>query len=378
MITSREEQISAIALSRAGFYNIAQMLELYNRVGSAQQIVEQRNNIRDIVPDANKHTEEILSRLPEAIDRARAEQDYNDSHGIRTLVYADDDYPERLRRCVDAPLVIFYKGSVSLNANRTVCIVGTRHATTYGQELTRRFVTELRTLSPDVLIISGLAYGIDVAAHTAALDNGMNTIGVLAHGLDQLYPYRHKPVADRMLTQGGLISEYLTASNADKMNFVRRNRIVAGMSDACVLVESAAHGGGLITTRISADYNRDVFAFPGAVGARYSEGCNQLIRNNGATLITSAADFIDSMGWQSDAKRVEMQQQGIEREMFPDLSPDEKTIARLLKERGDLPTNILAVSANIPIPRLTSLLFAMEMKGVVRALAGGTYHLLSI
>lgn len=378
MTTSREEKISAIALSRVGFYNIAQMLELYGRAGSAQRLIEYRNNIRDIVPEANSHTEEILSRLPEALDRARAEQDYNDSHGIRTLVYADDDYPERLRHCADAPLVLFYKGSTSLNAIRTVCIVGTRHATTYGQELTRRFVSDLRNMSPDTLIISGLAYGIDISAHTAALDNGMNTIGVLAHGLDQLYPYRHKPVADRMIQQGGLLSEYLTASNADKMNFVRRNRIVAGMSDACILVESAAHGGGLITTRISADYNRDVFAFPGAVGAPYSEGCNQLIRNNGATLITSAADFVDSMGWQTDAKRAEMQQRGIEREMFPDLNPDEKAIVKLLQERGDLPINILSVNSNIPISRLTSLLFALEMKGVVRALAGGTYHLLSI
>lgn len=375
---SRNEQIAAIALSRVGFYNPALTLQLYQQAGSATAIIEHKDSIDELFPQPNQKLKEMLAKLPEAINQAKAEQDYNDEHGIRTLVFGDDDYPCRLRQCPDAPIVVFYRGSARLNASRTVAIVGTRHATTYGQELTRRFVMDLAALSPDTMIISGLAYGIDIAAHNAALESGLETVAVLAHGLDYLYPYRHKPTADRMISHGGLLSEYVTNTNADKMNFVRRNRIVAGMTDACVIVESAAHGGGLITTRIAADYNRDVYAFPGAVGATYSEGCNNLIRSNGATLITSAQDFVESMGWQSDAEAQKARRQGIERQLFADLSPEESAITKLLDDRGDLPSNVISVTTGIPIAQLTGLLFALEMKGLVRSLAGGSYHLLKI
>ena len=212
--------------------------------------------------------------------------------------------------------------------------------------------------------------------HRHALENGYETVGVLAHGLDEIYPTAHRETAKRMLRQGGLLTEYMTGTKADKLNFVKRNRIVAGMSDATILVESAARGGGLITSRIAMDYNRGVFAFPGAVGATYSEGCNQLIRDNGASLITSAEDFVNAMGWQTDAKRQQAQTEGIERTVFPDLSDDEQRIARVLDECGDFQLNQLSVKTNIPIGQLTALLFQLEMKGVVRPLAGGTYHLL--
>jgi DNA processing protein len=180
-----------------------------------------------------------------------------------------------------------------------------------------------------------------------------------------------------MLTQGGLLTEYMAETRADKLNFVKRNRIVAGMSDATILVESAAKGGGLITSRIAMDYNRSVFAFPGAVGAPYSEGCNALIRDNGASLITSAEDFINAMGWQNDALLQQAKAEGIERSIFPELSDEEKKIARILDEFGDFQLNQLSVKTNIPIGKLTALLFQMEMKGVIRPLAGGNYHLLS-
>lgn len=376
MKASLSEQLAAIALQRAGFYNPAITLELYKRAGSATAIIDHQKDLKNIFPDTNKNLSSLTEKLPEAIERAKVELEYNAQHDIRTLTFFDDDYPERLRHCTDAPIVLFYRGSAVLNPKRAVAVVGTRHATTYGQDLTRRFVNELAALSPEVLIISGLAYGIDIAAHTAALESGLSTIAVMAHGLDYIYPYKHKAMAQRMLTQGGLLSEYTTQTNADKLNFVRRNRIVAGMSDACVIVESARHGGGLITTRIAADYNRDVFAFPGNVGSPSSEGCNMLIRNNGATLISSAADFVESMGWQTDAVGAKAREQGIQRQLFPDLSDEEKTIVNLLKERGDLASNIISTSTGIGISKLTSLLFALEMKGVVRALAGGTYHLL--
>ena len=179
-----------------------------------------------------------------------------------------------------------------------------------------------------------------------------------------------------MISQGGLLTEFFTQTNADKVNFVRRNRIVAGMSDACILVESAARGGGLITARLSRDYNRDVFAFPGRVGDEYSKGCNNLIRNNGAALITSAQDFVEAMGWITDAQLNEARQKGIERQLFPSLSLEEMQIVGALQKQNDQQINMLSVTSNLPVARLTAILFELELKGVVKVLAGGTYHLL--
>jgi DNA processing protein len=242
--------------------------------------------------------------------------------------------------------------------------------------LIRRFIADLKAMCPQVLIVSGLAYGVDICAHRESLQNGYETVGVLAHGLDEIYPSCHRDTAKAMIGQGGLLTEYMSQTRSEKINFVKRNRIVAGMSDATVLVESAAKGGGLITCRIAQDYDRSVFAFPGAVGAPYSEGCNALIRDNGAQLITSAADMVAAMGWSTDAQLQQAKAVGIERTLFPDLTEEEQKIVDSLDEMGDLQQNILSVKTNIPIGQLTAILFSLEMKGVVRPLAGGTYHLL--
>ena len=292
--------------------------------------------------------------------------------GIRALCLNDDDYPQRLRECDDAPIVLYYKGSANLNQSHVVDIVGTRHCTTYGQDLVHHFVDDLRRLVPDVLIVSGLAYGIDICAHRSALENGYETVGVLAHGLDQIYPPRHRDTAIEMLKQGGLLTEYMSQTEALPNNFRQRNRIVAGMSDATILVESAYKGGGLITCRIAQEYGRDVFAFPGAVGMPASEGCNKMIRDNMAALITSAEDFLAFVGWQTTATHPDT----VERQLFPDLTSDEQCIVDLLKQTNDLQLNILSVRTNIAIGQLTALLFSLEMKGVVKPLAGGIYHLI--
>ena len=352
------------------------MLELYRKVGSATLIMENRDNIRDILPDASDKLIATLQNADEARQRAEVELEYDLRYGIEPIPMNDDRYPQRLKNCDDAPLMLFYKGNANLNQQRVINIVGTRQCTPYGEDLIRRFITDLKQLSPRVLIVSGLAYGVDINAHRQALANGYETVGVLAHGLDDLYPTRHRETALRMISQGGLLTEFLTQTNADKINFVRRNRIVAGMSDACILVESKAHGGGLITCDISQAYNRDVFAFPGRVGDAYSEGCNNLIRSNGATLITSAADFIQDMGWQDDATLMRAKQQGIERSLFPDLSPEEQSVVDVLTRHNDLQINIISVQSGIEIGRLTSLLFQLEMKGILKTLAGGMYHLL--
>lgn len=372
----QQEILNTIVLTKLNYFSLAGLLELYRKVGSATIILENRKDIKDILPDASPKLIEALKNTDEARRRAEVELEYDIRYGIEPICMNEDLYPQRMKECDDAPLMLFYKGNANLNQQRVINIVGTRHCTPYGEDLIRHFITDLRQLCPQILIVSGLAYGVDINAHRQALDKGYETVGVLAHGLDDLYPARHRETALRMIEQGGLLTEFLTQTNADKINFVRRNRIVAGISDACILIESAAHGGGLITCDISQSYNRDVFAFPGRIGDAYSEGCNNLIRNNGATLITSAADFVKDMGWQDDATLMKAKQQGIERSLFPDLSAEEQAIVNVLTKNNDLQINMISVQAGIEIGKLTALLFTLEMKGVIRTLAGGMYHLL--
>ena len=375
-MTDQQEILNTIVLTRLNYFSLAGMLELYRKVGSATTILENKNHINDILPNASPKLIEALANTDEARKRAEVEMEYDQRYGIQPLCMNDDRYPQRLKECDDAPLILFYQGNANLNQQRVINIVGTRRCTPYGEDLIRRFITDLKQLSPRVLIVSGLAYGVDINAHRQALANGYETVAVLAHGLDDLYPSRHRETAQRMTGQGGLLTEFLTQTNADKINFVRRNRIVAGMSDACILVESAAKGGGLITTDISQAYGREVFAFPGRIGDPCSEGCNNLIRKNGAGLITCAADFVKDMGWQDDTTLMRAKQQGIERSLFPTLSAEEQTVVNVLSRNNDLQINILSVQANIAIGRLTALLFQLEMKGVTKTLAGGMYHLL--
>jgi DNA processing protein len=370
------ELFYTMALTRLTNFNYQQALELYRMVGSAQLLYEHRNEIGDIIHDASPHLMTALQDWDDAMKRADFEQKYMYEHGIRGLVLSDEDYPQRLLECPDAPLVLYYKGNADLNQAKIISIVGTRRITTYGQDLVRRFVSHLKRYCPQLLIVSGLAYGVDINAHREALANGYPTVGVLAHGLDTIYPYHHRDTAAEMLNHGGLLTEFMTQTNADKPNFVRRNRIVAGMADSVILVESAAKGGGLITCEIAQSYNRAVFAFPGNVNAEFSKGCNNLIRDNGAGLISDAEDFIQAMGWQDEAQRQRALADGIERSLFPELSAQEQQIVSLLQETNDVQLNILSVKTSIPIGQLTALLFQLEMKGVVKPLAGGMYHLL--
>ena len=371
-----QEIFYTMALTRLTNFNYQQALELYKTVGSAQLLFEHRNEIGDIIKDASPRLMEALKDWNEPMRRAEAEIRFMEEHRIRALTLTSDDYPQRLTECPDAPIIIYYTGNADLNQSRIISIVGTRRMTTYGEDLIRRFIRDLRQYCPEVLIVSGLAYGVDICAHKQALASGLDTVGVLAHGLDTLYPHSHRAIAVEMLSHGGLLTEFMSRTNADKINFVRRNRIVAGMSDVCILVESAAHGGGLITAEISREYHRDVFAFPGRIGDVYSEGCNQLIRDNGAMLLTDAESLVKAMGWEGDATLSKARQNGIERQMFADLTPEEEAVATVLDGNNDLHLNVLSVQTGIPVSRLAGILFEMEMKGVVRTLAGGMYHLL--
>jgi len=373
---NEQEVYYTIALTRMTGFNFQTALRLYQELGGGQAVYEHRLDIKEVLPECTDRLAESLKDWALPLTRAAQEMEFITKHKVKPLLLGAEDYPQRLAECPDAPILMYYMGSANLNQKRVINIVGTRQCTTYGKDLIRRFIADLKRLCPEVLIVSGLAYGVDICAHREALGNGYETVGVLAHGLDEIYPSSHRETAKQMLKQGGLLTEYMTETGADKMNFVKRNRIVAGMCDATILVESAAKGGGLITTGIAMDYNRSVFAFPGPVGAPYSEGCNHLIRDNGASLLTCAEDLVNAMGWQTDAQLLQAQADGIERSFFPDLSPEEQIVVKILDEMGDFQLNQLSVKANIPIGQLTGLLFQLEMKGVVRPLAGGTYHLL--
>ena len=373
---NEQEIFYTMALTRISNFNFQQALELYRTVGSAQLIYEHRNDIGDIIKDGSPRLKEALKVWDEPMKRAEFELKFMQEHQIRAITLNDDDYPQRLRECADAPIILYYKGNADLNQSKIISIVGTRQCTQYGIDLIRRFVSDLRRHCPEMLIVSGLAYGVDINAHRQALAQGYPTVAVLAHGLDHIYPYHHRDTAAQMLNHGGLLTEFMTQTNADKPNFVRRNRIVAGLSDAVIVIESKSKGGGLITADIAQSYNRAVFAYPGAVGMSCSEGCNNLIRDNVAALISNADDFVRAMGWQDETKRREALSDGIERNLFPDLSPEEMKIVDLLKQTNDLQLNIISVKCSLPISQLTALLFQMEMKGVIKPLAGGMYHLL--
>lgn len=376
MDSTLQEKLHALTLARMSYFSIPAMRELLQRAGSFTAIADNHNNIRDIVPDCPQRIAAALKNISELQARAEEEMAYADKHGIQILTLTGEGYPQRLKECNDAPIALFYKGNANLNAKRVINIVGTRHATQYADDCIRRLAEDLKGLCPEMLIVSGLAYGVDIMAHRYSLECGTPTVGVLAHGLDTLYPARHKEIANRMIGCGGLLTEHFTRTNADKVNFVRRNRIVAGMADATILVESAAKGGGLITCSMANSYGRDVFAFPGRVGDEFSAGCNNLLQCREAHIITSAASLVKDMGWEADQQLAAAHQKGIERQLFPTLDADQQLIADALDKQNDQQLNTLVANTRLPISRLTALLFEMEMKGIVKALAGGTYHLI--
>lgn len=367
------EQIHTIALTQVSGIGAVRGRNLINTMGNAVDVFRRRNEIPDALPGATQRIVDVLN-CPQAIALAEKEYEFIRKNKIQCLTLNDDNYPSRLRECEDAPIVLFFKGNTNLNALRVVNMVGTRNATEYGKQICIRFLQDLKALCPEVLIVSGLAYGIDVHAHRAALQNEFPTVGVLAHGLDRIYPAVHRKTAVDMLEKGGLLTEFITGTNPDRYNFVSRNRIVAGMSDATIVVESARKGGSLITADLAQGYHRDCFAFPGRHTDTQSQGCNQLIQDNKAALIQSAKDLVKAMRWDNNesAKKPENTQ----RLLFPDLTEEEEKIVTLLSNDENIHINTLATSTNIPIHRIHSLLFELEMKGMLRVLAGNLYRLL--
>jgi DNA processing protein len=361
-------QIIALLMVEGVGDKIARNLISY--CGSPEAVFREKRAALEKIPDIGAVTARSIRAFRE-FDRAELECEFIRKNQIRPLCYLNEDYPKRLKHCPDSPVLLYYKGTADPDAPRMVALVGTRNATTYGKEHTLALVEGLAEMK--VTIVSGLAYGIDICAHRAALKESTPTIGVLAHGLDRIYPGDHRSVAAKMLDHGGLITEHRSGTIPDRENFPKRNRIIAGLCDAILVVEAARKGGALITADIANSYNRDVFAIPGRTGDPFSEGCNHLIKSHRAALITSAEDIRYVMQWDDDAKK--SGKGALQRQLFTDLDPDEQHVVKLLDQDGKTPIDELTIKACRTHSQVAGVLLTLELKGVIRVLPGKIYEL---
>lgn len=338
--------------------------------GSAEAVFQEKKTKLMKIPGIGETIADTVIKSQSVLDRADEEIEFITKNNIEPLFFLDDNYPQRLKNCFDSPIMLYFKGTADLNNQKTIGIVGTRQATEYGKNFCNQLIKDLSVYQP--LIVSGLAYGIDGAAHKAAIDNNIPTVGVLAHGLDIIYPSLHKSMAEKMLKNGGLLTEFLSKSNPDRENFPKRNRIVAGMCDAIIVVESGRKGGALITAEIANNYNRDVFAVPGKINDQHSMGCNFLIKVNKAALIESGADIEYILRWDKEKS----QSKSIQRQLFVELSEDEQTIVNILNEESPCSIDNLCIKANMQSSKVVAALLNMEFSGVVACLPGKQYKLL--
>lgn len=300
-------------------------------------------------------------------EKANLELEFIKSNDINAVCFQDEKYPDRLKHCIDGPLLLFTSGNIDLKNRRIISIVGTRQITSYGTEFCRKLIEDLVPLDP--IIVSGFAYGVDIVAHQLAMENNLQTIGVVAHGLNQIYPKTHKKHVAKVEENGGFMTEFWSSSNPDKENFVRRNRIVAGMSEATIVIESADRGGSLITANMANDYNRDVFAVPGRVTDKYSAGCNNLIKTQKANVLTSAADLVYILNWD-----IQKETRPVQKQLFVTLEDDEQKVYDYLLKTGKEVMDIIALRCDFPIYKISGMLLNMELKGVVRPLPGKLFE----
>ena len=303
-------------------------------------------------------------------EKAKAELNYIKKNDIKVCFYQDDNYPDRLKHCIDAPILLFYSGTINWNTRKIISIVGTRQITSYGAEFCKKLIEDLAPLNP--IIVSGFAYGVDIVAHQAAMDNNLQTIGILAHGLNQIYPKSHKRHIVKMEQNGGFMTEFWSNSNPEKENFEKRNRIVAGIAEATIVIESAEKGGSLITATMANDYNRDVFAVPGRTSDKLSQGCNNLIKTQRAHLLTSAADVLYILNWELASSSAN--DKVIQKQLFVSLDQDEQKIYDYLQQNGKELLDVIAIQCDFPIFKTASILLNMELKGIVRPLPGKLFE----
>lgn len=380
--------LHTIALTFIPGITPSMQLELLRHYNSAEDIIMRPE---ETLADLNinyrfRCIDAITSYRQQALVHAASELEFCRKHSIQVIPYNSEDYPHRLKDCSDAPAIIYYRGTANLNAPHIIAVVGTRKITEYGKQVCVRLTERIAELLPDTLVISGLAYGVDIHMHRGCLDNGLSTIGVVAHGMDQIYPAVHRKDAKRMLSQGGILTEYPRGTSPLQGNFLRRNRIVAGLADATIVVESASHGGSLVTARIALSYERMVFAVPGRINDPYSVGCNNLILKQKALIALSADDFIHELGWWSET--TEAQRHPLQLELFgngqsapqrpallPQMNPQQQCIAEALQGSDGMNPAALSAKTGMSIAEVSAHLFDMEMEGIVKILPGGFYML---
>jgi len=341
---------------------------LVSYCGSVENIFKKKKANLERIPGIGSERADAITNHA-VFEKAEKEVVFIRKHKITSLFYTDKEYPLRLKNCEDSPILLFTRGNYEMNPERMVAIVGTRNATSYGRTITEQLVSDLAKYK--VSIISGLAYGIDILAHRACLKNNIPTIGVLAHGLNRLYPLEHKATAEKMLKNGGVLTEFTTTTKFAATNFPARNRIVAGMADAVIVVESAIKGGSLITADIANGYNREVFAIPGKANEKFSQGCNEYIRLNKAALAENAAHIAELMGWNADQKTNLKKQYQI----FRELTREEKLLVDLLKENGKTDIDTLTIKSGLPVHRISTTLLSLEFEGMLKALPGKMFEL---
>jgi len=338
-------------------------------IGSVEGIFhEKEKNLIKIPGVGEVNAQRVITQ--NVLQRAKREVDFIQKNKIKTFFYLDENYPARLKSCSDAPIILYFRGNANLNEHKVISVVGTRNATHYGKELCDELIENFAQKNYPILVVSGLAYGIDVQVHKACLKYDIPTVGVFAHGLDNIYPALHAPVAAKMIEKGGLLSDFASETQIDRQNFLRRNRIIAGLADAIIVVESAEKGGALVTADIANSYNRDVFAFPGRTTDPYSKGCNNLIKMNKAVLVDNQADIEKAMNWDINTSAP----RHIQTSMFVELDADEQKLFDLLKG-GDRFVDEITIETQLSMSRVSSLLLGLEFKGLVSSLPGKMYRL---
>ena len=357
-----------IAITRIPGVGAVMAKTLISYCGGAQAVFAAKRTDLLAIPGIGPQTVESVLRQ-QVLQEAGKELRFIEREGIRAISYLDEDYPRRLRKHPDCPLVLFFRGNAELQARRTVAIVGTRQPTTHGKIFCEELVDALVPYRP--LVVSGLAYGIDITAHRACLAAELPTLGVLAHGLDRIYPHQHQRTARAMAECGGLLTEFPKGTVPNRENFPMRNRIVAGLADAIIVVESAKRGGSIITAQLGINYGKDIFAVPGRPRDKYSEGCNELIRTNKATLLQQADDIAQMLNWDvTDAEQLARQ-----RQLFTELTETEKRVIDLLQAKEEIGVDQLGHQVALADNELAGLLLELEFKGIVRSLPGKRYIL---
>lgn len=366
---SKNELRYTLALQRVPNLGDASAKKLITKIGSAEGVFKERksNLLKIDGIGANKIRDlDLQLRLEEADE----ELQFIYQNKVKYSFFKDVDYPDRLKQCIDGPILYFYSGNIDIKHKKVISIVGTRQITPSGKEFCRTLIEQLSPLNP--VIVSGYAYGADITAHIAAMQNGLQTIACLAHGLNQIYPRAHKKYMNEVNDNGGFITDFWSSDNFDRTNFLRRNRIIAGLSEATVVIESAEKGGSLVTADIANSYDREVFAVPGKPEDTLSVGCNALIKRQQAHLLTSAADLIYMLGWELEAKNSPSKQT----KLFVSLTMEEQKIADYLTKRGREQLDIIALECKLPLHKTASLLLQMELKGLVRPLLGKYFQII--